>query len=451
MAIDATHASSISPHGVSGPACRNRAALRQDSASSRYNRLRWTAYGLGTAAFVLGFFHRVAPGAIAADLRETYAASATTLGFIAALYFYPHAAMQLPSGVLADSIGPRRLFTAGSIVTGAGALLFAFAPGVAWLLVGRALVGLGAAVAFVAALKLIASWFRDTEFATWVGLLVLVGNLGGMLGAYPLAWVTQFVTWRAVFAVAGVISILVGTAIWLWVRDSPHDAGLAPRPAEEAARARSGWWAGVRAVVLNRHTWPACVMLFGVVGSYLTFAGLWAVPYLTDGLGHTRQSASLHVTAMIVAFALACLVVGALSDRMRHRLPLLRALVLLHLVSWLPWVMGWDMPVLASYAAFVAMGIGTAGASLAWALAKELNPPALAGTATSLVNIGGFLGTAIFQPLVGWMLDRGGANALEDYRRAALLLALIALGGVVAAFLVRETHCRNIYAELRAT
>jgi MFS family permease len=101
--------------------------------------------------------------------------------------------------------------------------------------------------------------------------------------------------------------------------------------------------------------------------------------------------------------------------------------------------------------AFVLMGIGIAGASLAWALAKELNPPALAGTATSIVNTGGFLGTALFQPLVGWVLDRGGADALEDYRRAALLLALVALGGTVAAFLIRETNGRNVYAELRTT
>ncbi|MEW6691146.1 MAG: MFS transporter, partial [Pseudomonadota bacterium] len=143
--------------------------------------------------------------------------------------------------------------------------------------------------------------------------------------------------------------------------------------------------------------------------------------------------------------------VGALSDRTRRRLPLLRALLLLYLASWLPWVMGWRMPLVASYAAFVGMGVGIAGASLAWALAKELNPPALAGTATSLVNTGGFLGTALFQPLVGWVLDLGGADALEDYRRAALLLALIAAGGVAAAFLVRETNCRNVYAELRTT
>jgi sugar phosphate permease len=312
-------------------------------------------------------------------------------------------------------------------------------------------VGLGVAVAFVSVLKLIASWYRESEFATWVGVLMLLGNLGGMLGAYPLAWLAQSVSWRLVFAAAGVMSLLVGLAIWLWVRDSPADAGLAAPRAEEHARTRAGGWQGLRQVAANPQTWPAFLMHIGLIGSYLTFAGLWAVPYLTDGLGLTRTSATLHVTAMIVAFAFASLAVGAASDRMRRRVPLLRGCSVLYLLSWAPWVMGWRLPTAGSVLVFALMGIGIAGASLAWALAKELNPPALAGTATSVVNTGGFLGAALFQPLVGWVLDRGGSYALEDYRRAALLLGLIALAGTVSAFLVRETNGRNVYAELRTT
>lgn len=420
--------------------------------SARYRRLRRLAYALGATAFILAFFHRVAPGAIAAELRSTFGASATMLGFIAAFYFYPYSAMQLPSGVLADSIGPRRLFAGGSVVAGIGSLLFAFAPGVGWLLAGRALVGLGVAVAFVSVLKLIAAWYSEREFATWVGVLMMLGNLGGVLAAYPLGWVTQYVSWREVFAVTGGLSFAIGLASWLWVRDDPRDAGLpsvhAPDGREEVGATRAGWWDGVVRVARNRDTWPGFFMQFGMIGSYLTFTGLWAVPYLTDGLGMSRTSATLHVTAAILGLAFGAFAVGTLSDRMGRRLPLTRALSMLYLASWLPWVIGWPLPVAASVAAFLSMGIGISGATLGWALAKELNPPALSGTATSMVNTGGFLGTALFQPLVGAVLDRSaGGVPLDSYRGAAALLAVIALAGVVAAFRIRETCCRNVYAE----
>ena len=415
-------------------------------ASARFRRLRRLAYALGTAAFLLAFFHRLAPGAIAADLRTTFDASATALGFIAAFYFYPYAAMQLPSGVLADSIGPRRLFTAGCIAAGIGSVLFGVAPNVGWLLVGRALVGLGVAVAFVSVLKLIASWYNEREFATWVGVLMLIGNLGGVLATVPLAWVTQHVSWRQVFLVAGVASLVLAVCIWLWVRDDPHDAGLVAQAS--ATRTDTGWWEGVVRVAVNRDTWPGFFMHLGMIGSYLTFAGLWAVPYLTDGLGLPRPSATLHVTMMILGLAFGSFAVGTLSDRMGRRLPLMRTLALVYLVSWVPWVLGWQLPLPASLGASLLMGIGISGASLAWALAKELNPPALAGTATSVVNTAGFLGTALFQPMVGWVLDRAGAGVrLSDYQIAAAILAAIAFTGVVAAFLIRETRCRNVYVE----
>jgi sugar phosphate permease len=420
----------------------------------RYQRLRSLTFALGAAAFVLAFFHRVAPGAIAADLREAFAASATTLGFIAAFYFYPYAAMQLPSGVLADSIGPRRLFTAGSLVAGIGSLMFAFAPDVGWLLAGRALVGLGVAVAFVSVLKLIASWYSDREFGTWVGVLQLLGNLGGVLGAWPLAWAVQQVSWRWVFALAGIVSLLLAAAIWLGVRDSPREAGLEGvcSSGDSGELAGEDWLQGLKRVAANPQTWSAFLMHFGLIGSYLTFSGLWAVPYLTDGLGMNRNDATVHVTGMILGFAFGAFAVGALSDRMGLRRPLLRWLSLFFLASWTPWVMGWHLPHAASLAAFFGMGVGMSGAVLCWALAKELNPPALSGTATSLVNIGGFLGVAILQPVVGWILDRSaGAPALVGYQKAAGLLALVALIGVVAAFRLRETRCRNIYAELRTT
>jgi MFS family permease len=420
--------------------------------SDRYRRLRALAYALGAGAFVLAFFHRVAPGAIAADLRAAFGTSATALGFIAAFYFYPYAAMQLPSGMLADSIGPRRLFTAGCLVAGAGSLLFAFAPDVGWLLAGRALVGLGVAVAFVSVLKLIASWFSEREFATWVGVLQLLGNLGAVLGAYPLAWAAQYLSWRWAFVVTGVLSLGLAAAIWLGVRDSPRHAGLSPihpESADPAARTHgSHWMSGLARVAGNGQTWTGFVMQFGLVGSYMTFAGLWAVPYLTDGLGQTRTEATLHVSVMILGFAFGSFVVGTLSDRMGRRLPLLRGLSALYLLCWTPWVLGWTLPRSLSLGAFVLMGVGMSCAVLSWALAKEHNPPALSGTATSFVNTSGFAGAALLQPLVGWILDlSAGAPALVGYRRAAGLLALVTLVGVVAAFRMRETRCRNVWAE----
>jgi len=411
------------------------------SLSPQLRRIRLLAFALGTAGFMFAFFHRVAPGAIAADLREAYQLSATTLGFVAALYFYPYALMQLPSGVLADTIGPRKLFTGGMLVAGVGSLLFAYAPSVAWLLAGRGLVGFGVAVVFVSVLKLIANWFRDNEFGTWVGVLQLLGNLGAVLGAWPLAWAVQVVSWSSVFAGIGVASIALAAALWFWVQDAPPGEASGGAPVR-----RTGWAEGIGVVARNPQTWAAFLMHFGILGSYMTFAGLWAVPYLTDGLGYSRSDATLHVTVMILGFAVCAPVIGTLSDRTGLRRPFVRGLTLLYLACWVPVVLGWKLPFVVSLALFALVGATMACSILCWAIGKEVNPPALAGTATSFVNTGGFLGAALLQPAVGWILDASGdVSKLEAYCRAAGLLAMVAAVGVGAAFGLRETRCGNVY------
>src|SRR4030066_271634 len=99
----------------------------QHGRQSRMRRLRWTSFMLVVLAYALSFFHRMAPATIAADLQQTFAASAALLGGISATYFYIYTLMQIPTGVLADTLGPRRILTLGGIIAGAGSLMFGLA------------------------------------------------------------------------------------------------------------------------------------------------------------------------------------------------------------------------------------------------------------------------------------------------------------------------------------
>ncbi|MDP1982511.1 MAG: signal peptidase I, partial [Sulfuritalea sp.] len=99
--------------------------------------------GVAIAAYLLSFFHRVAPAAISGDLQVSFAIGGAQLGTLAATYFYVYTLMQIPTGVLADTLGPRRILWWGGLVAGVGAILFGLAPSFELAFVGRTLVGLG--------------------------------------------------------------------------------------------------------------------------------------------------------------------------------------------------------------------------------------------------------------------------------------------------------------------
>lgn len=419
----------------------------------RLRRLGNLALTLAILAYLLSFFHRVAPAAIAADLAAAFNTSAASLGVLAATYFYVYTVMQVPTGVLADTLGPRKILSLGSLVAGAGSLLFALAPVFEIAVVGRTMVGLGVAVAFIAMLKLIAVWFDERLFATLTGAAMFIGNIGSVLAGAPLAWAAQAAGWRSVFVVVGGLSVMIGIGSWFFVKDHPSEAE-GGKPAPGARIDRTAWLRSLGTVLGNRYTWPGFFVNLGIGGAFFSFAGLWAVPYLTQIQGVSRAVASNHISLYFVGFAVGCAVIGRVSDRMGRRKPLMVAGAALHALGWLVWLLGGTLPVAATYSLCTVMGLLTASLTLSWACAKEVNPPLLSGMATSVVNVGVFLGPAVLQPLVGWAMDRSWDGTLQDgvriysagnYRTALLLLFVSAILGAISALFVRETRCRNVW------
>ncbi len=416
------------------------------------NRRRTLALAAVVAAYVLSFFQRFAPAGIAADLAAAFNTTASSLGALAATYFYVYTLMQVPTGILVDTLGPRRILLISGVVGGAGSLLFGLAPGLELALVGRTLIGLGVSVTFIAMLKIIAVSFDERRFATLVGLSMLIGNLGSVLAGAPLSWLAQITSWRNIFVALAAVSLLLGVSCWVLVRER---AAAADHPEHRPQFERKLVLVGLLSVLKNRDTWPNVCVNFGLCGSFFAFAGLWATPFLTQARGMTRVVAANHVSLYFIGFALGCVAIGALSDRLGKRKPVLIVTSHVYLLIWLVLLSGQVLPLAASYWLFALMGLVTASFTLTWACTKEVNAPALSGMSTSVTNMAGFLAGAILQPLVGWAMDRhwqGGLSSsgarlftAEDFHAGMLLLTTVAALGALATWWIRETGCRNIW------
>jgi len=405
---------------------------------------RTTALVVVIAAYVLSFFHRFAPAGIATELAAAFHTSAASLGTLAATYFYVYTLMQLPTGILADTVGPRRIIVAGGFVAAAGSLLFALAPSLEVALAGRTLTGLGVSVTFIAMLKLFALWYDERRFASLVGLGMFVGNLGSVLAGTPLTALAQLTGWRGVFVATALASLAIAVLCWRLIE--PEEPGTLKR------FDRTVIFGGLVTILRNRATWPAVLANFGIAGSFFAFAGLWATPYLMSVHGLTKLQASHHLSLYFLAFALGCLAIGALSDRLARRKAVLVPVAALYLACWVVCLTAGPLPETLTFPLFALMGLASSSFSLTWACAKEVNPPALSGMSTALTNMGGFLGGALLQPLAGALIDHAWNGTVVDgvriyapehFTAAIACLAGAAALGFLGACLVRETRARN--------
>jgi sugar phosphate permease len=269
-------------------------------------------------------------------------------------------------------------------------------------------------------------------------MTMFAGNMGAVVAGAPLAWLVTQASWRTVFVGLAALSALLALASGWWVRDRPEDAGLPAVNAAAPSAARLPWMHAVLRVLANQATWPAFFVNVGVGGSYLTFAGLWAVPFLQQTRGMSRVDAAQHTSLLLLGVAVGSLSIGLISDRLQSRRGVMRAFVLLYLLSWLPWILHADWPLAATLGWFLLMGMLVPGFTLSWTIAKEANPVEFAGIATAVVNVGIFLGTGVLQPLVGWVLDRGRAvgDVASAWDHAILVMAGAAALGAIASFLV---------------
>ena len=217
--------------------------------------------------------------------------------------------------------------------------------------------------------------------------------------------------------------------------------------------------ASVRAVVGNRRTWPPILAAGGVYTGFITFLGLWGVPYLTQVHGLARVEAANLLALLPIGLGAGSPLVGWLSDRWLglRRLPMV-VFAALYAACWLPLVLPTRLPVTVLGPFLLLMGLTAAGLILVWSCVREVNDPARVGVAVGFCNAPIFLAFAVLQWLTGAMLDARWTGLVEagarvyppDAYRAVFILCLgLALGGLLAALFVTETRCRNVWHERR--
>lgn len=414
--------------------------------------LAWSVWGLGALLYLIGFYQRVAPAVLTDRLMADFSLGAAALGNLSAFYFYSYVAMQIPTGILVDRWGARRLLTTGAALAALGTALFAYSPNLAWASAGRLLIGASVAVAFVSMLKLATHWFAPRQFALVSGMALFCGVIGGVIAGVPLRLLVEAFGWRPVMFFSAAITAVLCLAIWLRVRNDPSDMGYNSHAAESHADTQhASILHGLGKVFSYRNTWILLIVPIGISGAVLTFAGLWGVPYLRHIHGLETKTAAAITSALLTAWAISGPVLGALSERMGKRKPLYVATTAAALLGWAA-IVFMPLPLWLLLTVLIGTGLVSGNLIIGFAFAKESVPARFMGTASGICNMGPLLGGMLLQPGVGWILDRywsgatnGGARIYDAaaYQTGfSLMFACIALSLCLILF-AKETYCQQ--------
>jgi MFS family permease len=405
----------------------------------------WAVWAVALAAYVVAVLHRTSLGVAGLDAQERFGVGAGALASFAVLQLLVYAGLQVPVGVLLDRFGSLRLIFGGALVMAAGQALMAFSDGVAGAVAARILVGAGDAMTFISVLRLVPQWFPAKRVPVLTQLTGLVGQLGQILSAVPLAALLAVSGWTTAFVSTAAAGVFVAILALAALRDTP-DRRIASGAAVTARQLGSDLMDAWRHPGTRLGLWTHFTTQFtGTV-----FALMWGFPFLVAGEGVSLEVASALLTLFVLTGMAAGPVIGVLVQR--H--PLRRSWLVLGVIGVN--AIGWGLVLLwpgrAPLALLVllvlALGLGGPGSMIGFEFARTFNPPSRLGTATGIVNVGGFVASLLTILLIGLILDaRTGGTAdydLGDFRVAMAVQYLIGGIGVIGILRTRRLARRKL-------
>jgi len=402
--------------------------------------LPWTIWSLAAVFVVLNYVQQVVPNIIATDLSRAFAANESTLGNIAACYFYAYAILQIPVGLIVDRFGTRRPLVLAILVAAVGTFAFGRAENAERAELARLFMGASAAFSFIGCLKLAQMWFPPSRFSTLAGLTNTAGMLGAASGA-PVAVLVKVIGWRASVTWMGGTELLLAGLVLAVVRDQPA-ANIEPAAANPSAANTDR----ITGLLANPQVWINAVYATSISLVFVAFGGLWGTSYIQKVYQLDTVAAAGIGAFLFVGGIAGSLFFGWFSDYLRRRKPPMvlagaGALASLAGLLYLP-----GLPLPGFEAALFLVGFFSSANIVSYAVARDLYPR-LAGFSIGLLSTCYFAGSAASQPLVGRLLEQrnpapnAGLTALTagDFRLALSPLVLFALVGLIASLLLKET------------
>lgn len=375
--------------------------------------------------FALGYFlsylFRAVNAVIAPDLIRELHLDANTLGLLTSVYFFTFAAFQLPLGVLLDRYGARRTECALLLIAAAGSVIFALADGVAGLIAGRALIGLGVSACLMAAFKAFTQWFPAERLPLVNSIQMTAGGLGALSATKPVEWLLQLSDWRTVFWVLAALSVAAALILWWGAPDK-----TSPGKTTFAAQ-----WKGVRVVFHSRKFRAIAPWATASQTTFIALQSLWCGPWLADVAGLARGGVALYLALTALFMMGGFLSLGAIADRLGRS-----GINAMHVASVSMIVFMFVQAALlhpaAGHAPWLWPAFGFFGTSgiLVYAVLSQRFPKKLAGRANTALNLLVFWAAFFVQWGVGAVIDlwpeASARNFNPDGYRAAFAILLAA-------------------------
>ena len=403
---------------------------------------RYQVVALCVAMAMITYLDRACISTLAKDIRASLSLSEGQMSLVFSAFALAYAAFEIPTAAWADRAGTRSVLTRIVIWWSGFTIATAAAFNHLSLVVIRFLFGAGEAGAWPSAARTFSRWIPRSERGKVQGIFFAGAHLAGGVTPFLVMFLLQYLHWRTIFVLFGVLGFVWAAAWWYWFRDEPaeHPAVNAAELAQITAERESGashhggaeYW---RRLATHRNIWALCLMYFA--NSYaFYFCITWLPTYLEEKHGLAAASLALLAGLPLLLSVLGDLFGGVATDwavaafgpRIGRcavgGLAYLLAAAAMILAAFSPWGIGAALGI----AVAVAASMFTLGA--AWGTCLDIGGNH-AGVVSAAMNTSGQVGSVLCPIVVIWL-----KNQAQDWNAPLVLIGALFLVGAVGWALI---------------
>jgi sugar phosphate permease len=391
-------------------------------------RIFWLLWGAYASYYLCRVNFAVAQPLL---LKEFPTWTHAQVGTIPSIYAIFYAVGQLINGTLGQRYGARHLMTGALIIASLTNLFFSLTSSFTVMLALWAVNGYAQSAGWSLLVQTISNWSTAARRGTVIGLISTCYQVGNVLSWLLAGLLCEQIGWRAAFAVPSLILMPMAIVFFLFLRNSPEEAGLppvrddvgSPEPtptrtagATAAARNAGDWqstWNIVRLTLSNRILWVLALGFFCMNSVRYTFMN-WSVQYMADFQGRSIKNSAFTAIAIPLIGSLGAISAGWASDTLfgKRRAPVC-ALMLLGLTivcigfTYIPqgqWILATAILGLAGFLIYGPDMLMSGAATV------DVSHPKAASIATGITMFFGATGSIFSGAGVGWLKDHAQGN-----------------------------------------
>lgn len=393
---------------------------------------------LVSVLFVLfQFFLQLSSGVIIGAIMQDMSLSALTAGALSASFYIVYTALQIPVGVLFDCKNPRLLLSVTTLLCSIGCFAFASSYSLPGLFVGRTLIGIGSAFAFVGLSHLLREHFPLRKFSFMIGLSETIGLLATVIGIISLGSIISHWGWRYFIYGASVTGLIISMLAWIYI------------PAQTAAKTpMKHYQHQVVTILRNKKLWINGAFI-GLTFTIVTvFGAMWASSFIQVKLNCSLKDASFINACFFLGTAISCPLFGWLGAQLTRRKPLIFASSLSTTILFLILIYSPTQSYIWTSSLMFMVGLCCGAYILTYPIANELSPAGSLSTCTGFINTLALVTTPLLQPLVGFLLDlfslTGKDYTLANYQNALLIIPVsLIVACILACYLPEKTDIKH--------